>query len=74
MDSTTVVAGVVAGLSLAGAWLDLRRRTNGKGPIADSVNKLTEKIEQQGDRLGRIEDRQAHADERLGRIEQHLAP
>lgn len=74
MDSSTAVAGVVAGLTLAGAWLDLRRRTNGKGPIAESVNKLADRIEQQGERLGRIEDRQAHADERLGRIEQHLAP
>lgn len=69
MDSTAIVAGVVAGLSLAGAWLDLRKRTNGKGPIAESVNKLADHIEQQSERLGRIEDRQARSDERLGRIE-----
>lgn len=35
-----VAAGVTAGLTVAAAWLDLRKRTNGKGPIAESVKEL----------------------------------
>jgi uncharacterized membrane protein YccC len=72
MDSTALVAGATAGLVLAGAWLDLRRRTNGKGPIAEAVNQLAGKIDAAGDRFARLEDRQARADQRLGRIEEHL--
>lgn len=38
MDAGVVAAGVVAGLSMTAAWLDLRKRTNGSGPLAQKLD------------------------------------
>jgi hypothetical protein len=65
MDASTLVAGAVAGLTITAAWLDLRKRTNGSGPLA-------KKLDEHGERLGRIEDRSARTEERLGDIDQRL--
>lgn len=65
MDTTAIVAGVVAGLTVAAQWLDMRKRTNGSGPLA-------KKLDQHGERLGRIEERSARTEERLGDIDQRL--
>jgi hypothetical protein len=62
MDASTLAAGAVAGLTIAAAWLDLRKRTNGSGPLA-------KKLDEQTERLVRIEDRVGRTEERVGRIE-----
>ena len=40
MDAGVVAAGAVAGLTIAACWLDLRRQTNGSGPIATEIKNL----------------------------------
>lgn len=65
MDGTAIIGGVTAGVLLVAQWLDLRKRTNGSGPLA-------KKLDEHGERLGRMEERSARTEERLGDIDQRL--
>lgn len=49
-------------LASAAQWRDMRRRTNGDGPLAA-------KLDEQTERLVRIEDRVGRTEDRVGRIE-----
>lgn len=40
-----LIAGSVAGLTIAAAWFDLRKRTNGHGPLAQKIDRLDAKVE-----------------------------
>lgn len=43
-----VAGGATAVLTVAGAWWDLRRRTNGKGPIGSELKAMREEQDRQG--------------------------
>lgn len=68
MDATITAATITALpvlLASLAQWRDMRRRTNGQGPLAA-------KLDEQTERLVRIEDRVARTEDRVGRVEQHL--
>lgn len=65
MDGAAIIGGVTAGVLLAAQWLDLRKRTNGSGPLA-------KKLDEHGERLGRIEERVGRTEERMGSMEMRL--
>lgn len=68
-DSSTIVAGITAFPVLVASlaqWRDMRRRTNGQGPLAA-------KLDEHGERLTRIETRTASTEERTARVERYLA-
>lgn len=68
-DTSVVVAGITALpllITSLAQWRDMRKRTNGSGPLAA-------KLDEQGERLTRIEDRVARTEERTGRMERYMA-
>lgn len=46
-------------VSQAVLWADLRRRTNGNGPIAAEVRRVGERLARVEERVGRVEERLA---------------
>ena len=42
-----LAAGAVAGLTITAAWLDLRKRTNGKGPIGTELRAMRDEQDRQ---------------------------
>ena len=42
-----LAGGAVAGLTVAAAWLDLRKRTNGQGPIGLELKEIKEAQDRQ---------------------------
>lgn len=68
-DPSIIVAGITAVPALVASlaqWADMRRRTNGSGPLAT-------KLDEHGQRLDRIEDRTVRTEERVVRIEERLS-
>jgi hypothetical protein len=75
VDATIIAAGITAVPVLIASlaqWRDMRKRTNGSGPLAAQLRGMDAKLDAHGERLGRIEERQARTDERVGRIEQQV--
>lgn len=72
METSVVVALVAATPVLVTSlaqWRDMRRRTNGAGPIAGELKEIKAGQEQHTERLVRIEERVGRTEERVGRIE-----
>lgn len=72
MDTTVVVAGITALPVLVASlaqWRDMRRRTNGSGPLAGELREIKANQAQHTERLVRIEERVGRTEERVGRIE-----
>lgn len=68
-DTSIIVAGITALpllITSLAQWRDMRKRTNGTGPLAA-------KLDEQNERLTRIEDRVARTEERTGRMERFMA-
>lgn len=71
-EPSVIVAGITALPVLVASlaqWRDMRRRTNGSGPLAGELREIKASQVQHTERLVRIEDRVGRAEERLGRIE-----
>lgn len=60
------VGAVAPTIAALASWRDMRKRTNGAGPLAA-------KLDEQNERLTRIEDRVARTEERTGRMERYMA-
>jgi hypothetical protein len=71
-DTTVIVAGISSLpllIAQALSWRDMRRRTNGSGPLAGELREIKDGQSQHTERLVRIEDRVGRTEERVGRIE-----
>jgi len=75
MEPVVVAAIAAAGPTIAALaqWADMRRRTNGKGPIAAELKEIKAEQARHGERLTGIEERAARTEERTARMETYLA-
>lgn len=76
-EPTVIVAGITALPVLVASlaqWRDMRKRTNGAGPIAAELKAIQEGQAQHTERLVRIEERVGRTEERVGRIERNTLP
>lgn len=64
--AVAAIAALPPTLVALASWRSMFHRTNGSGPLAA-------KLDEQGERLTRIEERTARTEERTARVERYLA-
>ncbi len=76
MEPSVVVAGITALPVLVASlaqWRDMRRRTNGQGPLAAKLDEQGDRLTRIEERIARTEERSARTEDRTVRIEKYLA-
>lgn len=76
MDATVTVAAIAAlapTLAALAQWRDMRKRTNGAGPMGAELKEIRAEQARHSERFTGLEERAARTEDRTARIERYLA-